>query len=157
MFSRILALAIAAAVSFTAFAAAGQNLNLTQTCAYQDGPRAGQTVDYAGAPGAATAQVGDRCADMHDSRGVAIAPLSGRAQTNRFYASPGAPSDWKADGQLKPGLTLTCFYTKGPLAGNAADFSGVLGAQPVPIGWPCADGASEGFGAASRTVSPGPD
>jgi hypothetical protein len=107
MFSKLSTLAMAGAASLTAFGASAQSLQrqyqpgqdppgvtqpgqpgMTQTCAYNTGPRAGQTVNYAGSPGAASVFIGNRCADMQGSSGQAVTPAIGRGGQGRFYASP---------------------------------------------------------------------
>jgi hypothetical protein len=148
MFSKVLALAIAGAASLAAFGASApalaQDLSLTRTCAFRDGPRAGQTIDYTGSPGAAPVRIGARCADMQGSSGVAIAQASGREQSHRFYTSPGAPTGWGPSGLLNSGFSLTCRLDTGPRAGSSVNFSGTLGAQPLRAGTPCSDGSSQG-------------
>jgi hypothetical protein len=148
MLSKILPLAIAGAASLSAAGASAQNPGFTQTCTYKDGPRAGQTVDYTGAPGAISVPIGSRCADMQGSSGSAVAQEMGREQSHRFYMSPGAPVAWGSSGALNPGFSLSCRFTSGPRAGTTTNFSGVLGAQPAAIGAPCADGASSGLAVA---------
>jgi hypothetical protein len=151
MLSKILPLAIAGAASLTAFSASAQNLSpsFTQTCAYRNGPRAGQTIDYTGTPGAVSVPIGSRCADMQGSSGAAVSSAPGRGATNRFYMSPGAPAAWGSGGAVSPGFSLTCRFDSGPRAGTSTNFSGTLGAQPVAIGNACSDGASSGLAVAS--------
>lgn len=159
--SRFSMLALAGAASVVAIDAAAQaqpslpdlpgvshprlGQNQTQTCEFRGGPRAGQTISYAGAPGAPVVQVGSRCADMQGSSGVAVAQGAERQQSpGRFYSSPGAPRAWDSSGNLRQGFTQTCRFNSGPLGGTTADFSHTLGAQPVAIGAACADGSSQG-------------
>jgi hypothetical protein len=118
--------------------------NLTQTCAYNAGPLAGQTIDYSGTPGVSAVRVGNRCADMHGSSGQAVAQQPGRAQGGRFYTSPGAPNTWGSSGALQPGYSLICRFTNGPSAGHTADYSSTLGARPAAIGSGCSDGLNRG-------------
>jgi hypothetical protein len=153
MFSKLTALALTGAASLTAFGASAQaqQPNLTQTCAYRDGPLAGQTIDYSGAPGSSAVRVGNRCADMQGSSGWAIAQRPGRAQGGRFYMSPGAPNAWGSSGALKPGYSLYCRFNNGPAKGHTADYSRTLGAQPAAIGSACSDGPNKGVAVASRT------
>jgi len=122
--------------------------NLTQTCAYNAGPLAGQTIDYTGAPGASAVQIGNRCADMHGSSGVAVAQQPGRGQGGRFYTSPGAPNAWGPSGGPQPGYSLFCRFNSGPAAGHTADYSSTLGAQPAAIGSACSDGPNQGVAVA---------
>jgi hypothetical protein len=167
VFGKLSTLAMAGAASLTAFGASAQTLQrqyqpgvtppgaqpgpsgMTQTCAYNTGPRAGQTVNYAGTPGAASVLVGSRCADMQGSSGQAITPEIGRGGQGRFYASPGAPNAWSSSGGLRRGFTRTCSFTSGPRAGTTVDYSYTLGAQPVSIGSACSDGASRGSAVAA--------
>ena len=153
MFSKLTALALSGAASLTAFGASAQaqQSNLTQTCAYKDGPLAGQTIDYSGAPGASAVQVGNRCADMHGSSGWAVAQQPGREQGGRFYMSPGAPNAWGSSGDLKPGYSLFCRFDSGPAKGHTSDYSSTLGAQPVAIGSACSDGPNKGVAVAPGT------
>jgi hypothetical protein len=121
---------------------------LSQTCAFNAGPRAGQTVDFGGSPGAVAVQMGSRCADMQGSSGQAVA--GGRQQgQGRFYTSPGAPNAWSSAGLLKQGYTQSCNFTSGPRAGTTFNYSHTLGAQPVTIGSACSDAGSKGFAVAS--------
>lgn len=147
MFSRLSILAIAGAASVTAIGAAAQaQPTLTHTCEFRAGPRQGQVIDFSNTPGAVGVPVGNRCADMQGSSGRAIAQWSNRAQSQgRFYTSPGAPSaslnQW---GAPRAGFSQTCRFTSGPRSGTSLDYSHTLGAQPLAIGSPCADGASSG-------------
>ena len=123
--------------------------NLTQTCAFRDGPRAGQTIDYAGAPGAVSVPVGNRCADMQGSSGEAVAEGTARQQgQGRLYMSPGAPNAWGPSGNLRSGFTQTCRFNGGPRAGTSLDYSHTLGAQPIAIGAACSDGPNTGIAVA---------
>ncbi len=54
-------------------------------------------------------------------------------------AAPTPPSSQGCPG-LSPGMSLTCRYTSGPLAGQVQNFCGVPGARPAPIGGFCGDG-----------------
>lgn len=169
MFSKLSMLAMAGAATVTALAAAaaqaqpdlpqlpsapsvpGLSQNNTQTCAFREGPRAGQTVDYAGSPGAASVPIGSRCADMQGSSGEAVKQYTARQQSQgRYYSSPGAPNAWSSSGALKPGFTRTCRFGSGPLAGTTKDYSHTLGAQPVAIGAACSDGTSRGVAVAGK-------
>jgi hypothetical protein len=161
MSSKVLPLALAAGAVLSAYSASArepsvievqtQSTNLTQTCAFTNGPRAGETVDYTGDPGAPAIPVGSRCADMQGSSGDAVVqPPSPPRPPSRFYVSPGAPGVWGSAGEPSPGYTLTCLFDRGPDAGYAQDFSGVLGSEPIPIGAACTNGVSTG-----RAVSPG--
>jgi hypothetical protein len=150
MFSRLSMLAMAGAASLSTFGITAQaQPSLTQTCAFKEGPRARQTVNYAGTPGAVSVPVGERCADMHGSSGVAVAQGTARQQgPGRYYTSPGAPSAWGSLRNLKPGFTLTCRFNSGPHAGTTLNYAHTLGARPVAIEAPCADGGSTGVGVA---------
>jgi hypothetical protein len=137
---------------------AGTSANLTQTCAYNDGPLAGQTIDYTGAPGSSAVTVGVRCADMNGSSGVAVAQKPAqpaqptqptqRGQGGRYYTSPGAQNAWSSSGALNPGFSLFCQFNSGPASGHTADYSSTLGAQPVAIGQACSDGPNRGVAVA---------
>jgi hypothetical protein len=156
MFSKLSTLALAGAASVTAFAAGAQaqpgpglTPGLTQTCAFRDGPRAGQTINFAGAPGAVSVPIGARCADMQGSSGLAIAPATAREQVpGRYYLSPGAPNAWESTGGLRQGFTLTCRFDSGPRAGTTLNYANTLGAEPVAIGSPCSEGPSRGVAVA---------
>ena len=164
MLRKILPLAMAGAASLMGLAASAQpqiqtplgptpaplspNAS-TQTCKFDSGPRAGQTVNYARAPGAASVPIGSRCADMQGSSGSAVAQDTARAQSQgRYYFGGGAPNAWGSSGKLKQGYTQTCSFKSGPATGTSKDFSGTLGALPVSIGAPCSDGANSGVGVA---------
>jgi hypothetical protein len=155
---------------YTAQGPSAGTSNLTQTCAYKDGPLAGQTIDYTGTPGASAVQVGVKCADMNGSSGVAVAPQPGREQGGRLYTSPGAPNApgtanapnapgnpnaWSSSGTLNPGYSLYCQFNSGPAAGHTADYSSTLGAQPVAIGAACSDGPNSGVAVAQSPGSTG--
>lgn len=127
---------------------------LSQTCGFNNGPRAGQVIDY---PGSAAVPVGSRCADMQGSSGQAVAQAprvpeqsNGRYYGYRgFYRSPGAPIARDQSGNVSAGFSLTCRLNSGPRAGSTVDFSNTLGAQPVAIGAPCADDSGWGVAVAS--------
>jgi hypothetical protein len=163
MIGKLSTLAMAGAASLTAFGVSAQaqpgmaQQGMTQTCAFNEGPRAGQTINYAGSPGAVSARVGSLCADMQGSRGQAVAAGIGRQQgQGRFYTSPGAPNAWSSSGALRRGFTQTCSFTSGPRAGTRTDFSRVLGAQPVAIGSACSDGRNNGVAVApGQAAAPG--
>jgi hypothetical protein len=190
MISRLAMLSIAGAASVAAIGgAAHAQPALTQTCAFKAGPLDGQTIDFTGIPGVVAVPVGDRCADMQGSSGVAVIPQGapqaapqvtpqGTAREQgqgRFYTSPGGaytspgapgtPGYYSRPGYYggggyytSPGAPLAgaplawgsasgqrCRFTQGPAAGATLDYSHTLGAAPLAIGAPCADGASSGF------------
>ena len=203
MISRLAMLVVTGAASVAAIGGAAQaQPALSQTCAFKAGPLDGQTIDFTGVPGVVAVPIGDRCADMQGSSGVAVPqgssgavpfgslgrsgavpqaparePSQGRYYTSpgysggdtspgysggyaspgysggpgyynrpgyygspgRYYGSPGAPLAWgSASGQR-------CRFNQGPAAGSTLDYSHTLGAAPLAIGAPCADGASSGF------------
>lgn len=150
MISRLSMLAVAGVAATSAFGAVAQaQPTLSHTCEFKAGPRQGQIIDYSTTPGAVGVPVGNRCADMQGSSGVAITQWSRRAESQgRFYSSPGAPLAWSSTGNLRPGFSQTCRFTSGPRSGTTLDYSHTLGAQPVAIGSPCADGASSGVAVA---------
>jgi len=149
MFSRLSILAVAGVASVTAIAAAAQaQPTMTQTCAFKAGPRDGQVLDFTGVPGAVSVPVGNRCADMQGSSGVAVPEGTGAAIAQgtarqpgpgRFYSSPGAPIAPPA-----PGYSQLCRFNDGPRSGSVLDYSHTLGALPLAVGARCADGASSG-------------
>lgn len=154
MISRLSMLAVAGAVSVTAIAAAAQAQPvLTQTCEFKHGPRAGQTIDFStvGAARVISVPLGNRCADMQGSNGVAVAQRGNRAQgPGRFYGLPAVPTT----GAIPPGSSLTCRFTSGPRAGSVLNYDNTLGAQPVPIGSSCADGPNSGIVVAPSAAVP---
>jgi hypothetical protein len=175
MSSKVLPLAIASGASLAALggvAAAFQDRTLqtgaglqagyTKICAYRNGPRAGQTVDYGGTAGAVPVQIGKRCSDLQGSSGVAVAatttaqpaaPDQRQQGQGRFYRGPDTPSGWNAaSNALQYGFTLSCRFINGPRAGTSADFSRTLGAQPVAVGNPCSDAGSSGVGVAPSSA-----
>jgi hypothetical protein len=99
---------------------------MSTLCKFTSGPRAGQVHDYAPM---APIPVGSPCQDGVQSTGVVIAhdADSGGSNSGHSHASSN-------------GMTLTCKFTQGPLAGQTRDYSGVPGARPAPIGSPCTDG-----------------
>jgi hypothetical protein len=161
MTSRLAMLAIAGAASVAAIGgAAHAQPALTQTCAFKAGPLDGQTIDFTGVPGVSAVPVGDRCADMQGSSGVAVPQGTAREQGGRYYISPGAPA-YSGGPAYSPNLGYytgpsaplalgsasgqRCAFTRGPAAGFTMDYSHTLGAAPLAIGARCADGASSGF------------
>jgi hypothetical protein len=150
MYSKVLPLALAGAASLTAFVAGAQSQmssqTLTQTCAFRDGARAGQVIDFSSEPNSTPVSVGSRCADMQGSSGEAVAAGTRSTRPGRMYMSPGAPRAWDQSGTLRQGYTLTCRFDSGPRAGTSRDFTGTLGAEPVAIGSACSDGSSRGVG-----------
>ena len=153
MFSRLSMLAVAGAATLTTFAAAAHAQPvLTQTCHFKHGPRAGQTVDFSTAGGRViSVPLGNRCADMQGSNGVTVAQSPGRGQgQGGFYGAPAIPTT----GALAPGLSLTCRFTSGPRAGSILNYENTLGAQPVAIGAPCADGPNSGIAVPPRASVP---
>lgn len=154
MSRRLLVLAIAAAAPLAAVgvqAHAQSSSNLTRTCHFTRGPRAGVTVDFSDSHGAPQVPVGAHCGDMTGSNGVAVGGLreTGRLPgPGRYYRSPEAPLGLSDSGEPEPGFTLWCRFTSGPRAGAVGDFSHTLGATPIRIGTRCSDGASRGVGVA---------
>jgi hypothetical protein len=172
MISRLAMFAIAGAASVTAIGGAAHSQPaLTQTCAFKAGPLDGQTIDFTGVPGVVAVPVGDRCADMQGSSGVAVLPegMAREPGQGRYYTSPGygsppayyggpgyysRPGYYGSPGYYRsPGAPTTwgsafgqrCRFNQGPAAGTTLDYSHTLGAAPLAIGAPCADGASSGF------------
>jgi hypothetical protein len=206
MFSRLAMLATAGAATMAAIGgAAHAQPALTQTCAFKAGPLDGQTIDFTGVPGVVAVPVGDRCADMQGSSGVAVLQGAGTQEAapeatpppegarqpgqGRYYSSPGysgpgytgpgysnpspgysgpgysdqnyagpgyynRPGYYRSPGYYSsPGAPLArgaawgqrCRFNRGPAAGSTLDYSHTLGAAPLAIGAPCADGASSGF------------
>lgn len=124
--------------------------NMTRTCHFTSGARAGAVVDFSNTPGTSAVAVGARCGDMTGSNGVAVAqqPGSRLPGAGRFYRTPGAPSGLDDSGRLKSGYTQSCRFSSGPRAGSTVDFSNRLGATPIQIGNACSDGTSQGVGVA---------
>lgn len=153
MFSRLARLVVAGAALVTAIGAAHRpQPALTQTCAFKAGPLKGQTIDYTDVPGVVSAPIGNRCADMQGSNGVAVPQGTARAASHgRYYSSPDAPIAWDRSGKLRPGFGQVCQFNDGPQAGTSFDYSHTLAAVPLAIGAPCADGPSRGV-----IVGPGP-
>jgi hypothetical protein len=188
MISRLAMLAVAGAASMAAIGGAAQaQPALTQVCAFKAGPLDGQTIDFTGVPGVVAVPVGDRCADMQGSSGVAVLPGTQENQGNqenqenpgisrapgqgRYYSTPGYSGGYTTPGYSgggyynrpgyygspgyyrSPGAPLAwgaasgqrCRFTQGPAAGSVLDYSHTLGAAPLALGAPCADGASSGF------------
>jgi hypothetical protein len=149
MFSKLSMLAMAGAASVTAFATGVQaQPTLTQSCAFKAGPLGGKTIDYSSVPGAVAVPVGNRCADMQGSSGVAVAEGNAWQIPGRFYSSPGYYSSPGAPmappSNLSAGFGQRCRFTSGPASGTTMDYSHTLGALPQAIGARCADGASSG-------------
>ena len=146
MFSRLARLAVAGAAAVTALGAAHRpQPAMTQTCAFKAGPLDGQTIDFTDVPGVVAVPVGNRCADMQGSSGVAVPQGTARAANQgRYYSSPGAPIPWDMQGNPRAGFGQTCRFNDGPRSGTSLDYSHTLGAVPLAIGAPCADGPSRG-------------
>ena len=99
----------------------------TMTCHFLTGPRAGQTQSYWGVPGVSPVAIGSPCADLLGSFGIGVADGT--------------------SGGLPAGMTLTCQFTSGPRAGQAQNYAGVSGVDPIPVGAPCSDlQGSSGYG-----------
>src|SRR5271169_2777263 len=96
-----------------------QTGNMSQTCQFTQGPKAGQTINFAGQPGVTPAPVGGPCTDGMGSYGVAVADASGSSGN---YPSP-------AGGQSSgsSGMSTTCHFDQGPKAGQTIDFAGQPG------------------------------
>jgi hypothetical protein len=113
----------------------GGPAGISTTCRFTNGPRLGQTQNFAGFPGVTPIPVGSPCTDGAGSTGFAIAdttPSSGPSATN--------PPSTTAPTSLPPGMSLTCSFTNGPRAGQVQNFAGVPGVTPIPVGSPCNDG-----------------
>jgi hypothetical protein len=95
---------------------------MSTTCQFTSGPRAGQTVSFAGIPGVTPSPVGGPCSDGMSSMGVAVAD-----------STPGAQ---------RAQISMTCRFTTGPRAGQTVNFQNVAGARPGVVGGPCSDGVS---------------
>ena len=92
---------------------------VSSTCRFDEGPRAGQVQSYKGL--VQPIRVGSPCTDGRESFGTAI-PDSGSEQ-----------------------LSSTCRFNEGPRAGQVQSYKGLV--QPIPVGSPCTDGR-ESFGTA---------
>lgn len=97
------------------------NGQLSSTCRFSQGPRAGQIQDYRGQ--VQPIPVGSPCTDGQGSYGMAIPDASGGG------SAPGSNS-----GQL----SSTCRFSQGPRAGQIQSYRGQV--QPIPVGSPCTDG-----------------
>ncbi len=95
-----------------------QSPQLSTTCKFTQGPRAGQTQVYAGAK---PLPVGGACKDGQGSTGVVVADANGSSK-----------------GSVPAGrqVSTTCKFTKGPRAGQTQSYPG---AKPIPVGAPCRD------------------
>jgi hypothetical protein len=92
---------------------------LSSTCQFSQGPRAGQTQSYKGH--VQPSPVGSSCQDGQGSTGVAI------ADTGAGGGSGGGSQ-----------LSSTCQFSQGPRAGQTQSYKGQV--QPIPVGSPCQDG-----------------
>jgi hypothetical protein len=117
--------------------ATAQQMSLT--CKYTAGPKAGQTQNFAGIPGARPTTVGSPCGDGQGSFGTAVADGSGSATPGGVQPGSGGNTPGGAN-NLPPGMSFTCKYTAGPKAGQTQNFAGVPGVAPAPVGAPCTDG-----------------
>ncbi len=113
----------------------GGSGQLTRTCQFNAGPRAGQTQSY---PEAQPIPVGSPCQDGQGSTGLAIAEQGP------------TPIPGGGSGQL----TRTCQFNAGPRAGQTQSYPE---AQPIPVGSPCQDGqGSTGLAIAEQGPTPIP-
>jgi hypothetical protein len=113
----------------------GMSGEMSTLCKFTNGPRAGQTQDYAPM---APLPVGAPCHDDQQSTGFVVSastPLGGRPNLS---PSP-SPSPLKSPG----GLSTICKFTAGPRAGTTQDYAP---RDPAPVGSLCYDGqGSTGF------------
>src|SRR5687768_15535402 len=84
---------------------------MSLTCQFTGGPRAGQTENFSGVPGATPVPIGSPCSDAQGSFGVAV---SNTPSPSTPTTRPGTP----------PGMSLTCQFTSGPRTGQTLNFSG---------------------------------
>jgi hypothetical protein len=93
--------------------------DLTSTCRFTQGPRAGQVQSYRGM--VHPIPVGSPCTDGQGSQGVAVSDGVGGGV---------------GGGQAQ--LTSTCRFTQGPRAGRLQSYRGRV--PPIPVGSACTDG-----------------
>ena len=118
---------------------------LSFTCGFSSGPRAGQSQSYAGVAGIQAAPVGTHCADGQGSTGTVVrnAPL----QPPLPVQLPPTPT--------VPATTFLCQFDNGPRAGQVQSYAGVTGMRAIGIGAPCTDGqGSSGAAIAAAPVQP---
>jgi hypothetical protein len=99
--------------------ATGARAELSSTCKFNQGPRAGQTQSYKDQ--VQPIPVGSPCQDGQGSTGVAISDNGGGGG---------------GGGGSK--LSSTCEFNQGPRAGETQSYKGQV--QPIPVGSPCHDG-----------------
>jgi hypothetical protein len=151
MFRKLTTLALAGAAPLLVLSAAAQaqiskaqmtsqdpTSNMSMTCKFTSGPRAGSTVDLSGTPGVKAVHIGDHCSDGARSSGVAVAPGS-TGETGRYPPSA----------HYSQNYSTTCRFNSGPLKGTTQDLGGKTGVTPSPLGSSCSSGSSKGV-----TVSP---
>ena len=97
---------------------------LSSTCRFTQGPRAGQVQSYQGM--VQPIPVGSSCTDGQGSFGTAI---------------PDGGGSVSGSGQL----SSTCRFNQGPRAGQVQSYKGMV--QPIPVGSSCTDGQGS-FGSA---------
>lgn len=111
--------------------AARLSAEMTNTCKFNKGPRAGQTQRY---PQYDPIPVGSPCQDGRGSSGVAISERGG--------------SDSDDDSESAE-LTNTCKFTRGPRKGERQRYPDL---DPIPVGSPCHDGrGSTGFAVSEKS------
>lgn len=126
-----------------AMAAAQPQLSLT--CQFNSGPRAGQVQSHADASSTGAMPIGAPCTDGQGSIGVAIPDPS---VPPRVPVAP--PSNPAA-----PPTSFTCRFNNGPRAGQVQSYAGVTGMQPMPAGARCTDGlGSTGAAIPDPSVQP---
>lgn len=115
---------------------------MTFTCRFDSGPRAGQNQNYAGVTGIRSFPVGAPCTDGQGSTGIAIPEAP--------PPPPAPPTPPPA-----PAMSFTCQFNSGPRAGQLQSYAGVTGIQPMLVGAQCTDGqGSTGVAVQDPTAQP---
>ncbi|HJP69478.1 MAG TPA: hypothetical protein VJ846_11295 [Sphingomicrobium sp.] len=126
------ALVLAAAMVPTNPADAAQDIGQSQisyTCSFDNGPRAGQSLTYTGISGPPI-EIGVPCSDGQGSTGSVVPGRAG--QPGVPVLPPSAPT--------RRDMTFICRFDDGPRAGQTQSYAGVTGIQSFPVGAPCTDG-----------------
>jgi hypothetical protein len=114
---------------------------MTLTCRFTGGPRAGQTQDYSGVPGAKPAKIGSPCTDGVSSNGIAISPSTSTDTDSN-------DSDTASDSTDDAAGSTICQFTYGAKKNGWHDYAPM---RAKPVGSTCQDG----MGSAGTVVKVG--
>lgn len=112
---------------------------LSFTCHFDAGPRAGQAQTYTGVSGPAV-PIGVPCADGSGSTGVVVSDPTVTLPPAVQPPPVALPPAVQPPPQAGPATSFTCQFNNGPRAGEIQSYVGVTGMRPIPVGAECTDG-----------------